>query len=72
MIAVIRISGIVKMNKDLEETMNRLKLRKKYACIILPEKPELLGMIKNIRNFVAFGTIDDKTLAELVRTRGKS
>lgn len=71
MIAIIRISGKVKMNKKLEETMNRLRLRKKYSCVILEEKPELMGMVMDLRNFIAYGAIDEKTLIELVKARGK-
>jgi large subunit ribosomal protein L30 len=71
MIAIIRISGLVKMNKKLEETMSRLRLRKKYTCVVIPEKPELLGMVQDLRNLTAFGTIDEKTLVELIKARAK-
>jgi len=71
MLAVIRISGKVKMKGKVEETMNRLRLRKKYSCVLIPEKPEMMGMIKDVRNFVAFGNIDEKTLIELIKARGK-
>ncbi len=72
MLAVIRISGKVKMNKKLEETMNRLRLRKKYSCVLLSERPEIMGMVKDLRNFVAYGEIEEKTLLELVKARGKT
>jgi large subunit ribosomal protein L30 len=71
MLAVIRISGKVKMKGKVEETMNRLRLRKKYSCVLIQEKPEMIGMIKDVRNFAAFGNIDEKTLIELIRARGK-
>lgn len=71
MLAVIRISGKVKMKGKVEETMNRLRLRKKYSCVLIQEKPEMIGMIKDVRNFVAFGNIDEKTLIELIKARGK-
>jgi len=71
MIAIIRISGMVKVNKDIENTLYRLRLRRKYACVVLRENPELKGMVKKIRDFVAYGKIDDKTFVELVEKRGQ-
>ncbi len=71
MIAVIRIRGQVGLKRQIVETFNRLKLRKKYSCIVL-EKPtaEQLGMIKKLRNFVAYGELNEKTYKELVEKRG--
>ena len=71
-IAVIRIHGMVKIKKRVEETLQRLRLKRKYACVVL-DKPtkEQLGMVKKVRNFVAFGEIDEKTYKELVDKRGK-
>ncbi len=70
MIAIIRIAGQVGLKKEIVETLSRLRLRKKYACIII-EKPskEQLGMINKIRDFVAFGNINDKTHKKLIEKR---
>jgi large subunit ribosomal protein L30 len=69
--AVIRISGQIKLRGDMTETFYRMGLRKKYACVLVQNKPELEGMIKKIRNFAAIGEIDEKTLAEMIKLRGK-
>ncbi len=72
MIAIIRIHGMVKMNKKIEETLYRLRLRKKYACVVFQNPTEeQIGMIKKVRNFVAYGEIDEATYKELVEKRGK-
>jgi len=71
MIVIIRISGMVKVNKDIENTLYRLRLRRKYSCVVLQESKELEGMLKKIRNSVAFGKIDEKTFIELVEKRGE-
>ncbi len=72
MIAVIRIHGMIKVNEKVSEAMHRLRLRKKYTCVIVDEKtPEIAGVIQKIRSFVAYGEIDEKTLAELIKIRGK-
>ena len=69
---IIRITGMVNMKKEDEETLSRLRLRRKYACVMVNENKEIRGMLKKIRNFVAYGNIDKETLKELIIKRGKS
>ena len=69
MIAIIRIKGQVKVDWDVKETLHRLRIRRKYACTLINATPENLKLIKKIRNFVAYGTIDEKTLLELIAKR---
>jgi len=72
MIAVIRIRGMVGVNKRIVETLNRLRLRRKYACIVFANPTrEQLGMIKNVRNFVASGEISKETFSKLIEARGQ-
>ena len=71
MICVIRIKGKVGIKKDINETLNRLRLRKKYSCIVLNPKKEQLGMIKKVKDFVAFGEINDMAFEKLITLRGK-
>ncbi len=71
MICVIRIHGQVGLRKEIAETLNRLRLRKKYSCVVLEPTKENRGMIKKVRNLVAYGEIDKKTYEKLVEKRGK-
>jgi len=73
MIAIVRIRGEVNLNQDIKETLNRLRLGKKYSCAVFakPEK-ETLGMIKKVKDFVAFGEINEETLGRLLEVRGKA
>jgi len=72
MIAVIRIKGQVGIKRPVKETLDRLRLRKKYVCVVFenPSK-EILGMIKKMKDFVAFGEIQEETYKMLVEKRGK-
>lgn len=72
MIAIIRISGQIEIPKEVQETLYRLRIRKKFACVLLKEKPEIMGMISVVKNFVAYGKIDRDTLEQLIEKRGKS
>ena len=71
MILIIRISGMVEIPHQVQEALARLRLRRKYACVVVQETPEILGMIRQIRNFVAFGKISDANFKELIEKRGQ-
>lgn len=71
MICVIRIKGQVGLKKEIVETLNRLRLRRKFSCIVFEKPNEIqLGMIKKVRDFVAYGEISEEVYKELVKKRG--
>ena len=72
MILVIRISGMVEIPNDVQETLYRMRLRQKYASVIMHDNPESRKLLQKVRNFVAYGVIDDKTLEQLIVVRGES
>ncbi|MBU1051644.1 MAG: uL30 family ribosomal protein [Nanoarchaeota archaeon] len=71
MIAVIRISGLVGVPSRIRETLNRLGLRRKYSAVLLPPTTEIIKLLKKIRNYVSFGSINKETLIELIKKRGR-
>jgi len=71
MIAIVRIVGKVGTEKDVEETLSRLRLRKKYTCVVISETKEKLGMVNKLEHFVAYGKIDDKFFKKIIDKRGK-
>lgn len=71
MITIIRITGMVNVNRDAEETLSRLRLRRKYSCTLIDETPEMIGMINKVRNFIAYGKLEKKDLTELISKRGQ-
>ena len=60
------------MTGKTRETFNRLKLRRKYAALVLKPTKEQEGMINKVRDFVAFGEINEDVLKKLKEKRGKS
>mgnify|MGYP001575849046 FL=1 len=72
MICVIRIKGKVKLNRDVRETLERLRLRRKYSCIVLanPNK-EQIGAIKKLKDFIAYGEINKDVFEKLIEARGQ-
>lgn len=71
-LAVIRIAGQVDLPPPVARTFELLKLKKKFSCIVIEEKSELIGMIKKIQDYVAFGYINDETFKQLLLKRGKN
>ncbi|HLD38334.1 MAG TPA: uL30 family ribosomal protein [Candidatus Nanoarchaeia archaeon] len=72
MICIIRIAGEIGLSKKIKETLDRLRLKKKYSCVVLENPNDLqLGMIKTVIDFVAFGEINDETYKKLKEARGK-
>ena len=75
MICIIRIAGKVGIRKGIEETLNRIRLRKKYSCVVLEPTRENLGMIKKLKDFIAYGEISpemQKKLEEKRKTKIKN
>jgi large subunit ribosomal protein L30 len=72
MIIAIRISGLVEMRSDLQETLFRMRLRKKYSAVLLKETEENKNLLQLTRNFVAYGPIDKSTLELLLSKRAVS
>ena len=70
-IAVIRIRGQVGLKKEIVDTLYRLRLRKKYVCVLIEPTKENMGMVKKLRDFVAFGEINEETKKELIKQRGR-
>ena len=71
MICIIRIKGNIGLEKGVVETLNRLRLRRKYSCVVIDPKKEDLGMVNKVRNFVAFGKIKKDVFEKLIEKRGQ-
>ena len=72
LIAVIRIGGEVKKKSDIVETLNRLRLKRKYTCTIIDfNNKSLMGMLNEVKYYVAFGEIEKDVLVKLLHKRGQ-
>jgi len=72
LIAVIRISGQVKLKPDIKRSLYRLRLRRKYSCILInSSNKSLFGIVKKVKFNVAYGEIEKDTLVKLIKHRGK-
>jgi len=51
MILAIRISGLVEIPKKVNETLFRMRLRRKYAAVLLKPTEENMKLLASVRNF---------------------
>ncbi len=72
LIAVIRISGLVKTQKEIKETLERLRLKRKYSCTLInPKNKNLIGMLKKVKFNTSYGEIEKSTLIKLLKSRAE-
>ena len=71
MYAVVRVRGPVNVRYTIEDTMKMLRLHKVNHCVFVPENPHYKGMVQKVKDYVAYGKIDAKILAEVLENRGR-
>ncbi|MSS74089.1 hypothetical protein EXS72_00410 [Candidatus Pacearchaeota archaeon] len=71
MIIVIRIAGMVEIPDKIQATLDHMRLRRKYAAILVEENAENLKLLQKVRSYVAYGTIDKERLLKLITLRAQ-
>jgi len=71
MYAVVRLRGQVNVRYTIEDTMKMLRLHKVNHCVLVPDNPHFKGMVHKVKDYVAYGKVDAKTLAEILENRGR-
>ncbi|VVB76583.1 50S ribosomal protein L30 [Candidatus Tiddalikarchaeum anstoanum] len=70
-IAVIRIRGLINVEKTIKDTLMMLRLETKHSCVLLPEAPVYIGMVNKVKDYVTFGKVSDDTIKLLMSKRLK-
>jgi large subunit ribosomal protein L30 len=71
MFAVIRLRGEVNVRPGIKSTLEMLRIHRVNHCIIVKEDEHFRGMIQKVKDYVAWGKVDDDTLALLLERRGR-
>jgi large subunit ribosomal protein L30 len=71
MILVIRISGMIDVPREMRDTLDRIRLRRKYAAVLLEDNRENRMLLSKVRNLVAYGNVSTETIAKLIELRGE-
>ena len=70
-LAIIRIRGIVGINKKIKDTLGMLRLYRKNRCVVVDKTPTYVGMVKIVKDYVTYGEIDKETLEKLMKKEKK-
>ncbi|MHC1566482.1 MAG: 50S ribosomal protein L30 [Candidatus Syntropharchaeia archaeon] len=71
MYAVVRLRGTVNVRPEIRDTLKMLRLNRVNHCVIVEENPHYEGMIKKVKDYVAWGRINEEMLELLLRKRGR-
>lgn len=70
-IAIVQIRGTVKTHPDVRKTLELLRLKQKHACVVVDDTPVSRGMLKKIKDYTTFGTIDEDFYVKMLDSRGE-
>lgn len=68
---VVRIKGTVNIPTWARTTLDGLNLDKRFRATIVPETPQSLGMLKKVKEVVAWTKADATMVKELLEKRGR-
>ena len=68
---VVRIKGTVNIPQWAKTTLDGLNLDKRFHATIVPENPEYLGMLKRVKEEVAWTKADAAIIKDLLEKRGR-
>ncbi len=68
---VVRIRGTVNIPHWANNTLDNLNLDKRFRASVIPENPESLGMLRKVKEMVAWTSADATIIKELLEKRGK-
>jgi large subunit ribosomal protein L30 len=71
MYAIVRLRGSVKTKPEIKDTLKMLRLHRINHCVVVPDSPHYRGMIQKVKDYVAWGEIDEDALASMLEMRGR-
>ena len=68
---VVRIKGTVNIPRWAQATLDGLNLDRRFRATIVPESNEYLGMLRTVKEEVAWTKVDAGIVKELLEKRGR-
>jgi large subunit ribosomal protein L30 len=68
---VVRIKGTVNISNWAQKTLDGLNLDRRFRATIVPESAEYLGMLRKVKEVVAWTKADAGIVKELLEKRGR-
>jgi len=70
-IAVVRIRGTVRAQREVRETLQMLHLTKNNYAALIENSPSFVGMIKTAQNYVTWGEASKETVNMVLARKGR-
>jgi large subunit ribosomal protein L30 len=61
----------VNLRPGIKSTLEMLRMHRVNHCVVVKEDEHFRGMIQKVKDYVAWGKIDDQTLTLLLERRGR-
>jgi large subunit ribosomal protein L30 len=71
MFVLVQVRGTVNTRGDIKDTLKMLRLHHINHCVLIPDTPAYIGMIRKVKDYIAWGEISAEVLEELLRNRGR-
>jgi len=68
---VVRVRGSISAQREDKETLDMLHLDRTNHAVLVDNRPEFMGMLKRVRNYVTWGEASKETVALLLNERGR-
>lgn len=68
---VVRMKGTVNIPNWARSTLDNLHLQKKFRATLIPENEQTLGMLRKIKEIVAWTSVDEGFIREFVEKKGR-
>ena len=68
---VVRIKGTVNIPAWAKMTLDGLNLDRRFRATVVPDSPEYIGMLKKVKDIVAWTKADSGIVKELLEKRGR-
>lgn len=65
MLAAVRVRGLPDTPRKVSDTLESLRLDRKNTCVLLEDTDSSRGMLRAVRNHVAYGEVSDETVSNL-------
>lgn len=68
---VVRMKGTVNIPNWAQVTLDNLHLQKKFRATLVPENDQTLGMLRKIKEIVAWTSVEESFVKEFVEKKGR-
>ncbi len=69
--AVVRIRGHVTQRPEIKDTLRYLRLHRSNHCVLVPETPAMLGMLRRAKDYITWGEVEPTVAAMLLVRRAR-